>query len=138
MALIRFYMNDRGETIVERGIDRVRTSVRTKTAVRFLALSGVMNLPYLFTYNLPMGYWALNQSTWPAEVQQRSYYTYGVRGPGTDYACSGPGVPIPKANKSLSVGPDGQLNSDNTPPALRPPADRADERPLTPLLLNPD
>lgn len=138
MALVRFYMNDRGETIVERGIAQVRASAKGKTFLRFLALSGVMNVLYLFTYNLPMGYWALNQSTWPTEIQERSYYTYGVCGPGTDYACSGPGVPIPKANKSLSVGPAGQLNSNNVAPAVTPPADRADEGLLTPILLDPD
>jgi hypothetical protein len=48
-------------------------------------------------------------SSYPADVQKRSYFTDGICGAGTDTACSGPNVPIPVGNSSARVGPNGTL-----------------------------
>lgn len=42
------------------------------------------------------------------DVQQRSYFTQRVAGPGTDYAPPGPDVPTPRRN-SPHVDPDVRL-----------------------------
>jgi hypothetical protein len=105
---LRYFANDRGETIVERGIDRVRTTARRRTVVRYLALAGICNGIYLFGYNLPTNFVALHATDWPADISQRSYLTNLVCGPGTTYACPGPRIPIPRPN-SLHVSPEGRL-----------------------------
>ena len=50
----------------------------------------------------------LHGGPWPADVQNRSYLTNGVCGPGTSYACASPSVPTPRRN-SAHLDPAGEL-----------------------------
>ena len=53
----RYFVNDRGQTIAERGIDRVKAPVAGKTALRGLALYAVVMLGMFATYHIPTGCW---------------------------------------------------------------------------------
>src|SRR5204863_10981 len=53
-------------------------------------------------------FWGPHGGTFPTDITKRSYFMYGVCGPGTDYMCPGPDVPLPKMN-GLHVNPEGQL-----------------------------
>ncbi|MND02321.1 hypothetical protein D3C83_216600 [compost metagenome] len=61
---------------------------------------------------------------WPADVQKRSYLTNHICGAGTDYACGGPAVPIPRPG-SFHLDPEGRLvvPEQTKPPAVIPFAD---------------
>lgn len=107
-AALRYFRDDRGHTLAERGIDQVRTTPRRATLLRFLALVGIGNVIFIVTYNIPYQVFALHADTWPKQIQTRSYFTHGMCGPGTEYACSSPRVPVPRPN-SAHLGPDGNL-----------------------------
>lgn len=91
---VRFWRNDRGESIAERGLSQIRVSQKRKTVLRFLALTGVFNVILFVTFNLP---WALiaqrYHSSWPEDVQKRSYFVQQICGPKVGKACPGPGIP---------------------------------------------
>jgi hypothetical protein len=105
---LRYFRNDKGLTFAERGVDEVRRNPRSKSWLRFLALVGITNVLYLAFYNIPHSFFAIHSSPWPKDVTSRSYFTNGLCGPGTEYACPGPGIPINRPN-SIHVGPNGEL-----------------------------
>lgn len=108
-AALRFFRNDKGESIVERGLDQVRVSPRRKTMLRYLAICGFCNLAYLLVYNVPWAFFSVYAPSKPvADIQNRSYFVSGICGPtsGTDYACPTSHLPMP-VRGSGHVDPDG-------------------------------
>jgi hypothetical protein len=92
---LRYFKNDRGETLVERGVTDMPGSPRRKTALRLLALIGVFQIGYLVTYNLPiMLLWAPDPGVWPRAIQQTSYFNDHLCGAGTNRLCPGQGIPL--------------------------------------------
>jgi hypothetical protein len=117
MASIRYFRDDKGRSIVQRGVDEIKVGPKGRQMVSFLALCGVLNLLFLVCYNLPYQIITMNGSSWPEDIVKRSYYTQGLCGEGTPYACAGPGVPLPRPN-SISVTPDGKIH---IPPGTKAP-----------------
>lgn len=109
-ACLRYFRDDKGRTIVERGVDRLKLQGRRQTLARFLALSGACNLIWLVLYNAPMAAFGLYASPWPDSVLNRSYLTDTFCGPGAEYACPGPGLPVPRPD-SKYFGPDGEVRT---------------------------
>jgi hypothetical protein len=107
-ALLRYYKDDKGYSIVERGIDKLRVGSKAKVAIRFLAVLGAAQLIYLFSYNIWAYQIGVHQAAWPKEVQQRSYFLNGACGTGTNRLCPSPSVPISRPH-SAYVGVNGQL-----------------------------
>jgi hypothetical protein len=105
---LRFFRNDKGQTVAERGIDEVRATQKQKAWLRTLALIGATNVIYLFGYNIPIQYFNAHGGPWPKDIQNRSYLVDGMCGPGTTYACWSPQVPIPRPH-SAHEAPDGTL-----------------------------
>ena len=92
---LRFFRNDRGETLAERGLTEMPASVRRKTALRLLALIAVFQVGYLVTYNLPIALlWAPDPGVWPRAVQQTSYFNDHLCGRATNRLCPGQGIPL--------------------------------------------
>lgn len=106
---VRYFRNEKGETLIERGIDEVRVGSKRKTALRFLALVGVLNVIYLGGYILPMQFFELKAGAWPADTQSRSYFTNGMCGDGTSFACGVDNGPIPTGTGSIHLDPNGSL-----------------------------
>ena len=102
MGALRFFRDDRGRSVVERGVDRVRASTRARTALRVLALVGVANVAMLI-YSGAMNYTGLYADKFPAGYP--SYLKNGQCGVGTRYECAGPEVPVPMGNKARAVPP---------------------------------
>lgn len=94
MACVRYFKNDKGETLVERGLGRLKATGKKRTFIRFLALAGAMNL-FTFGYEATMAFISLNGDPWPQDIVKRSYFTNNLCGPGTGYACPVEGAPIP-------------------------------------------
>jgi hypothetical protein len=108
---LRFFRDDRGRSFAERGIDQVTASACVKGWMRFFAVSGAITAIFFAFYHVPNALIALRGDAWPQDVQQRSYLTSGVCGPGTDVACPDPRVPFPRGQSSLRIAPDGTLVS---------------------------
>jgi hypothetical protein len=110
LASLRYFRNDRGETIAERGIDKLQVGSKGRTLVKFLALVGATQAIMLVTYNLPVaGYIAPHQNAWPKSIQERSYFTSYICGEGTNRPCPGPNTPIDRGSDSPFIGLDGQV-----------------------------
>jgi hypothetical protein len=99
LAAVRYFRNDRGETIAERGVDRLRLSASKKVALRFLGLLCATQVLTFVTYNLPQGYiLGAHSGTWPASVQRLSYFNVGLCGEGTTARCPRDGLPLTSDN----------------------------------------
>jgi hypothetical protein len=75
--------------------------------IRLLAIVGACNVCFALSYNVPVQIFGIHQGTWIDDVQERSYLTGGICGPGTDYACPGPGRPIHR-NDSIHLTPQAE------------------------------
>jgi hypothetical protein len=104
----RYFRNDRGDSVAERGIERVKLSSGKKTALRFLAIMGMTQSIFLVFYCIPIQFFATKASTPPPAFQQRSYFMDEICGKGTDYACPGARIPLAHRN-SAHLRPDGTL-----------------------------
>jgi Spirocyclase AveC-like len=92
-ACVRYFVDDRGRSIAERGSERLhgRIGVRALAARRVLATVGVMQVVMLCCYTLPQTLISASPAAWPAALQKRSYFTDGLCGPATPRACPGTG-----------------------------------------------
>lgn len=108
-ASLLYFKDDKGRTIVERGIERVQASGVQKTALRFLAIGGFVGVTMLACVNIPYMWVASHTDPYPVDTQERSYFLDGMCGEGTNTACFGQSVPLPQGNGSARVGPDGEL-----------------------------
>lgn len=109
MTALRFFVNDRGETIVERGASQLRVGAKKQTLLRYLALVGALNICMLIGWAGVVNVFNVHQSSWPEDTQKRSYFMTGLCGDGTSYACPGEHVSTPRDGKSVHISPDGKL-----------------------------
>lgn len=116
-ACLRYFKNDKGQSIAERGVDQLKVSQRRKTWLSLLAVIGACNLVAIVFGNIPMISVSTHTRAWPDDVINRSYFLNGLCGPGTEYACPGRKVPMPHG-PSAHVGPDGKLVGE-VPPQTR-------------------
>ena len=106
---VRYFVDDRGETLAERGASGLRISDRNRTVVRFLGLVGLLNVVFLLGYSTLIQVWQLHPGAWPKSVQQRSYLLNGICGAGTTFACPGPNIASPRGDRSIHIGPNGEV-----------------------------
>jgi len=102
ITAVRYFRDDRGQSFVERGVERFRRPKRGRSFVSLLAVTGYIHTVVIVGYNLPLQYVALKADTFPALA---SYLRAGTCGRGTDYACPSGAVPIPSRG-SLHVAPN--------------------------------
>jgi len=91
MGAIRYFRDDKGRTILDRGLDRVK-AVRWHTGLRVLALIGFANVTMLI-YSVAIAGLGLYAGATPEGYP--SYMRNDMCGEGTDYACTAPHVPVP-------------------------------------------
>jgi hypothetical protein len=89
ISSVRYFRDDHGRTIVERGAEKLK---RGRTPARFLAMVAAMHLCVIACYLLPNLFIGAHSRPWPADLQKRSYLNDGVCGVGTLRAC--PGGPV--------------------------------------------
>jgi hypothetical protein len=107
-ALI-YFRDDRGETLVHRGIERLRTGPGATVAVRVLAIGAFLNVAFI-AYNLVFGLMVLEPGArWSADAVNRSYLRGELCGEGTPYACPGADLPLPRGEGGSRVDPSGQF-----------------------------
>lgn len=94
LTCIRYFVNDKGQTLCERGLDKLTLSPFRKSLMRVCAVLGGVISVFILAYHLPQGFLALHSTAWPDDVVQRSYFSSGICGPDVDLACPGPTTPI--------------------------------------------
>jgi hypothetical protein len=108
LCCLRYFTDDRGRTVVERGLDHVPGGFARQQFTRFLAIFAGVSACFFAFYMGPAQWIALHADPWPQDHQQRSYFTGGICGDGTDKPCPHPALPIP-TNRSGYINVDGQL-----------------------------
>jgi len=99
------FRNDKGQTYVERGIDQVRGGPVKKAGLQLLAMIAAFQLGLLMLYTVPqVAFFTSKPNEWPADVQRRSYLVDNICGPGADWACPGPLVPLNRGNARNQSG----------------------------------
>jgi hypothetical protein len=115
-SFLRFFLDDRGRTYVERGSERIRATPAARGVVRALAIIGAVNAIFLAVYTLPHLFVGAHSREWNEDIQKRSYFLNGLCGDDTGRACPGPAVPLVRNDNSggdrgsAYVGSDGQLH----------------------------
>ncbi|MFD0691665.1 spirocyclase AveC family protein [Actinomadura fibrosa] len=107
LCCLRYFTDDRGRTVVERGLDTVRGGARQQLA-RFLAIFAAVSASFFLLYNVPAQWIGLHADSWPADVQKRSYFSAQVCGEGSDQPCPDPSLPMP-TKRSGYISTDGKL-----------------------------
>jgi Spirocyclase AveC-like len=90
LAALFFFKDDRGQVVVERGLDRVPVTGWRRTAVSAMAIIGFATAAQLAygVISAPLGFYVGRQPDIP------SYLRNGACGEGTPYRCPGPDVPV--------------------------------------------
>jgi hypothetical protein len=128
VAALRYFTNDRGEMVIERGIEKIKGGPGKKLVIRALAAVAAVHIALWVFYNGPNSFVGLHSHEWPADLQKRSYLTDFVCGAETDRACPGRAVPNARFNPddrdggSAYVSPGGGLVTppDTTVPPVVP------------------
>ena len=102
MTAIRYYRDDKGQSFMEKGLDRLNLKRRTKGLLTFLSLLAGIHIFTWITFFLPYTWFALKADSFP---EMPSYLLMEICGEGTPYACPSREVPIP-SRESLAVPPD--------------------------------
>src|SRR3954452_23171899 len=67
LCCLRFFTDDRGQTIAERGLDRVQGSFAKKPFTRFLSIFAAVSASFCVCYNLAAQWFAKHTHPWPNE-----------------------------------------------------------------------
>ncbi|MGN2637925.1 spirocyclase AveC family protein [Nocardia takedensis] len=108
LASLRYFTDDRGRTVVERGLEQVRGGVVRQQLIRFLAIFAAVSAIFFVFYNIPAQLVGQHADPWPTDIQKRSYFIGGICGDGTDKPCPHPDLPMPR-NESGYIDTDGRL-----------------------------
>lgn len=108
LCCLRFFTDDRGRTLVERGLDGIRGGFVKQQFIRFLAIFGGVSACFFIFFNIPATWLGMHADPWPEDVQKRSYFNPGICGEGTDRPCPNPDLPLP-TNRSGYINIDGEL-----------------------------
>lgn len=92
-GVLKFFIDDKGETFAERGASALNGSTARTTGLRALAVIGAVHLGFLITFHLPVMFYAANSREYPDDVKSRSYLVGNTCGEEVDRACPGPSTP---------------------------------------------
>ncbi len=95
IACLSYFRDDRGQTVVERGINTLSLSFRARQAVKFFAIYGAIHLGFVVLYMVPQQWFGTHSDPFPAGYP--SYMVNDMCASGADgHTCPGPGVPMPR------------------------------------------
>jgi hypothetical protein len=95
IAMLMHVRDDKGRTIVERGLDRVAVTTRKRQLIKFCAIFGAVHGSFLVLYTAPSQWLATHSDPFPRGYP--SYLENGMCASGADgKTCPGPGAPMPR------------------------------------------
>jgi Spirocyclase AveC-like len=95
IACLSHFRDDRGHTVVERGLDKIRVGAKSTQLIKFLAIFGAVHLAFLMLYMVPQQWFAVHSGPFPSGYN--SYMINDMCASGSDgRTCPGPGVPMPR------------------------------------------
>ena len=98
LCAMRYFTNDRGETIAERGLSSLSQNSFKRPLVRALAIIGLTNALFFGTWHIPNAFWGgANSRRFPEKITSGRSYFLNSCGPRVDRACPGPDVPISRS-----------------------------------------
>lgn len=121
LCCLRYFTDDRGRTVVERGLERVGGGFARQQLARFLAVFAAVSACFFFFYNVPAQWVGMHADPWPADHLKRSYFNGGICGTGTGTPCPDPVLPVPTKRSGYIdtngrlILPDGARVPDNVP-----------------------
>lgn len=102
IALVRYFRDDRGHSIFERGIEHLRLPSPAKKLVSFFALVAGLQLIVFIGFYGQYQWFALKADSF---AKYPSYQLMEICGKGTPYACPTSEVPMAKRG-SIAIAPD--------------------------------
>jgi hypothetical protein len=116
-ACIKYFTDDRGQSLAERGAERLGGGPVRVTAIRALAVIGLVTLAMTVGYTIPNTWFGAHSTAWNRDIQSRSYLTYTC-GEGPGIACPAPDIPLLR-NDNRDQGANGRGFGRNYPPQFR-------------------
>ncbi|MBB3748363.1 multisubunit Na+/H+ antiporter MnhF subunit [Mycolicibacterium sp. BK634] len=116
-ACIKYFANDRGQCLAERGTEHLRGGPQRIASIRLLAVFGLITAAMTLGYSLPNLWFGAQSTQWNEDIQKRSYLTYTC-GEGPGIACPAPDVPLLR-NDNRDAGANGRDFGLNYPPQYR-------------------
>ena len=101
MAALHYFRDDKGQTFVERGIDKLRYGQTGKQFLRGFAVFGYCHVMFFTLYTVPMQWFSLKSDPYPEGYPSylvNGMCVYGVNGD----QCPGPGVMMPRIDAPSS------------------------------------
>jgi hypothetical protein len=108
LASVRYFTNDKGQMVIERGVDEIKGTKTRKLVLRGLAAIAFCQVVMFLGYNVPNSIIGANSAEWPEDLQKRSYFTNYLCGDETNRLCPGPGVSNER-DGSAYIGADGTI-----------------------------
>ena len=105
LVAVRWFRDDRGRSVIERGVESVRFlrgSRKRQKVASLLAVTGAIHVVITVTYIIPWNWLAVKTDTFPPFP---SYMLNQICGNDSEYACPSRVVPVPKRG-SLHIRPD--------------------------------
>lgn len=90
-ACIKYFVDDRGHTVAERGAPALPAQQRRTWAIRALAVTGLVQVAMFAGYTVPNFVVGLHGAPWNEDTTKRSYLTYTC-GPSLDEPCPPSGI----------------------------------------------
>lgn len=101
-AAVRWFRDDRGRTVFEKGIADLNLSPGREGLLRVMTMTGVLGSIYLVCYMAPSNFFAARADSSVPDMP--SYLTpVEMCGPGTQYPCPGEGVPVIRRDTQMPV-----------------------------------
>jgi len=92
-GVLRYFRDDKGNSFVERGLERLTLPRRRQNGLRILAVCGFANLALLVTYFIPYNWVVLHADRTP---EYPTWLRAGICGEGTGYECPNQTSAIPQ------------------------------------------
>ena len=113
-ACIKYFTDDRGQSLAERGVERLGGGPVRVTVVRMLAVTGLVTLAMTVGYTIPNTWFGAHSAEWNSDTQTRSYLTYTC-GEGPGIACPSPDIPLLR-NDNRNAGTNDREFGQHYPP----------------------
>jgi hypothetical protein len=99
------FRNDKGQTYVERGVERLAGGPVKKTAYSVLAMIAAFQFGFTCLYTIPnVAFWSSKPVEWPNDAKRRSYLVDNLCGAANGLACPGPQTPLNRGSARDQTG----------------------------------